>query len=323
MDALVDHLLNLEYIQDLAERGVESLSDGDESSQDQDWQMATSKGNRVPQSRPKSKRRQTARAVPLVDIRQRQHRARESSFQKAVIERAPRSFSDDPWTRLSSLAARASELLPSANPGYFMTYFHAPKSKLSNGKTGWKGEADALRHALVDLTSRHSPSLPESELKTHIDTLSAIVLHPPDDFSVHLTNAEQISQVESDIKLCIYATGGDGDAALDLVYLLQELDKDFEFGEGIAHVLPVASTPSTPASPDVSAWSITQVATPPASPPPLSNKHPPSSSSRASKQAHKAHTWTLVEPRQPASKPLHPHAAFIPAYGNNAPRRNV
>ncbi|KIJ55142.1 hypothetical protein M422DRAFT_23790 [Sphaerobolus stellatus SS14] len=324
MAAVVDHLLSLEYIQDLAERGLDALSD-EESDVDL-WQVATPKGKHVPLPT-KTKKRQTKKAVPLVDIRQRQHIIRETSVREAATQPGPRAFSEDPWTRLSSLAARASELLPPTAPGYFMSYFHAPKFKLPNSKTGWKAEADALRQALTDLIAQNSITLEESELKTRCDTLTSIALSASLDGKTLPLNPEEKAQIGSDARLCIIATRGDADAALDLVWLLRELDEAFELGNGVAHVLPLkaASIPSpsptngtSAKTPNVISHQTSLLAQPPpALPPPLSHKHPPSKASRHSRTSQKGHTWTVVQPRRPISSTPHPHAEFIPAYANN------
>jgi len=299
MCTIVDHLLNLEYIQDLTERGMEGLSDT-QADVDGPRKLVTNKRNHV-----KSTKR-PRHTVALIDIRQRQHVAHQSNINNTARVIRPKLLLDDPWTRLRSLATRASDLLPSTRPEYFISYFHTPKSELPNVRAGWKAEADALRQALTDLVARYPSKLDEVQLASSSETLSSILLSSEDE----TLDAEQKHRVQEDIRLCLAATKGDGDAALDLVWLLCELEEAFEIGDGIAHTLPLSKS-ARPSILDSS-----NVELPPAAPPP-SHEHPPSASpTRSGETTHDG--WTLVKSKK--SKDPHPHAAFIPAYSNGVHR---
>lgn len=295
MHTIVDHLLNLEYIQDLTERGIEGLSET-QADVDEPWKLATHKRNHT-----KSTKR-PRHTVALIDIRQRQHVAHESNVNKTARVIRPQLFLDDPWTRLRSLATRASDLLPSTRPEYFISYFHTPTSKLPNVRAGWKAEADALRQALTDLVARYPSKVNQVQLASSSEILSSILL-PSEDEAL---DAEQKNRVQEDIRLCLAATQGDGDAALDLVGLLCELEEAFEVGDGIAHTLPLPPTLDGG-----------NVELPPAAPPPP-HKHPPSTSPTPSRGTPGHDGWTLVKPKKSSNKHVHPHAAFIPAYSNRS-----
>ncbi|KAF8587877.1 hypothetical protein K439DRAFT_1658855 [Ramaria rubella] len=320
LSGVVDDLLTLEYLQDLNERGLEPISDTDSDSDV--WQKATAGGNHPPR-RPKPPKRSHTYKVPLVDTLQRQHVLRESVNKSTVS--LSHSFSDDPWVRLTSLATRLSDLLPDTTSGFFMSYFHAPGSRATTAKTGWKGEGDAVRSALSDIVTRCPALLNEVELNGRINAVREIVLSTNTDDFMQL-DAEQKSQLNRDIRLCVAATRGESAASLDLVWLLRDLDEAFDQGTGIAHALVATEATSlgTPQSHTETAWAAESTRgikspfitlptqPPPAPPPPLSQKHPPPTFS-----SKKNREWTLVEPRRPApDKYIHPHAEFIPAYSN-------
>ncbi|KAF8517888.1 hypothetical protein BU17DRAFT_91316 [Hysterangium stoloniferum] len=315
MSAIVDHLLNLEFIQDLTERGFE---ESDTEKNLDDWKVVTSKGKHSPK-RIKSPKHPSTRPIALVDVRQRQHIA-------PPVRRVRPSFrpvSEDPWTRLMSLATRLSDLLPPTSPNYFMTYLHAPPPADPDTKTGWKAEGDSLRKAIADLVNHHPSRLDAAELQSHINALCDIVLHPESDDIVTL-DPEQKYSLEADVRLCLAATQCKSDAALDLIWLLRELDQAFEDGDGIAHSapLPIGAVIDRAAPAPVNAngqaerargdgFKPSIVHPPPPAPPPSSRKHPPATSA-----------WNVVKTRgRGNSRAPHPHAEFIPAYAN--PRKKA
>lgn len=336
MPTVIDQLLSLEYIQDLAERGLDDEPES-RTQTENEWKVVTSSsGKRGQQSivtnAPK-KPKKPATKVAFVDIRQRQHSIKpvsQSPNGSTKPKPAPGSFIADPWTRLSSISARLSELLHPTPPGFFQSYFHAPQSTVTNSKVGWKMEGDALRNALSDLIKKRFPSntntdnIPKNSpaLQTSINVLCDIIVDPGSDDSLAL-NGEQLLELKKDARLCIIAANGKLDTALDLLWLLKELDEAFVNGTGVAHLqsytdrkdtqLPPPSTPTSPSTTlNYANVRSKPVQSPPPAPPTISIKFRPPDASGVSGPSS---SWTTVQ-RRP-QKVVSPHMdRFIPAYSN-------
>ena len=327
---VVDHLLTQEYIRDLVERGLEAASDAES---DSDVWITVAKNGRHSAGSQKPKSHPRPRSIPFVDTLQRQYVLTDPAA-KAATRRSP-SLSADPWTRLTSLAMRLSELLQPTPAGFFMSYFHRPSMNASEVKSGWKAEGDALRDALADLVTRSTTPIDTDEVETKILLLHDIVQNP-DTNDYPILDVEQQSRLTSDIQLCVAAARGDSATALDLVWLLRELDKAFDQGDGVAHSLlvpvpdgPFPSVPGSSSRPATAGWAaaassahvnppafVLPIQPPPIPPPPLSQKHPP-----LPPTPRKDRGWTVVEPRRPILNKCAPsHAEFIPAYSKRSTR---
>lgn len=316
LSTVIDHLLSLEYIQDLTERGLDDEPPTTpEHRNENEWNIFNNK-NKSDQastgSSPK-KSKKPVNKIPFVDIRQRQHKP---------IKPAPQSFAADPWTRLSSIATRLSELLQPAPSKFFLSYFHSPQSTIAGTKAGWKMEGDALRNALSDLIRRRRSStiVNPLTLQTSIATLREIIVHPGSDDTLPL-DEEQLLELERDSKLCILAANGNLDKALDLLWLLKELDEAFISGVGVAHLQPYTNgdrdTPSfKPSSPKTTINATGTPIRPPPVPPLISIKPRPPDVLKP-----KSSSWTTVKRR--SYIPISPHVDFIPAYSNRAHRQPV
>jgi len=238
-------LLTEESIRELEERGLDA-SENEEidvarSHVDRDMGWELVKKNKKETSkrtaRNNSDRRPKPRKIALNDIRQQHHVPSDSRHPNSPSSRTNGSrtslflSSPDPWTQLSSLATHLSSLLPPTSPSFFSSYFHSPKYPTSH---------DALRSALISL-SNYDPSSDVSEENTTLlinilDIVLASNSHQEFDLII-----DQRSRVFSDVELAICATKGRANDALDLVYLLRELDNDSTMG-----LMHLPSPPSSP-----------------------------------------------------------------------------
>ncbi|GJJ11498.1 hypothetical protein Clacol_005731 [Clathrus columnatus] len=314
MSTVVDHLLSLEYIQDLTERGLEEEDPLEE--EQNAWKIAKPSGKNYHHQTPKKQFKKPVNKIAFVDIRQRRYKPPVNNNNDSP-NGVSRPFASDPWTRLTSIATHLSDLLKPVPAGFFQSYFHAPQSSI-NSKTGWKVEGDALRNALSDLIKKRysSDKLQAIEaspkLASSIDVLRNIILDPGSDDSLTL-DGEQFLELESDAKLCILAANGNLDVALDLLWLLKELDEAFVNGTGIAHLQPIHTQSQSPF--DLDTNKLIPVQPPPPTLPSISIKsRPPDPATPKSRGS----SWTTVQRR--SQKPISPHVDFIPAYSNSTPR---
>ena len=295
MEDVVGNILSQEYVKELEERGPED----DVPESNEPWQT-------VPKVKAKAKKKKAGQTITLVDIRQQQHAPRPSSTPSTP------TVPLDPWTQVSSVATRLSDLLPSHSAAYFQSRFHAPN---------FSSPAAALRSGLATMKVPSRSSDPdgmlEMEMKFNIfDMLTAA------DSASSMTDSE-IEDLKADIQLCVSAalasrssTDGAAEAALDLVSLLRELDTGrIEWG-----VYHTPSTPSTPQFPSGSgaarlARRSTLPAGPPSPPQTLPRKSLPSAASGSASPVSDA--WQTI-PVIPRGSVLSPHADFIPAYNPTA-----
>ncbi|GBE86622.1 hypothetical protein SCP_0905010 [Sparassis crispa] len=307
MESIVEGLLTNEYVRDLQERGLED----DELPVEFDGQWLTveskkKKIDRVPPWTPK-KGNKRGTTFTIIDIRQKQHtRATPSEVRIAGA---------DPWTQVSSVASYLSTLLPEYSASYFQSIFHAPEHPTP---------AKALRAALLSMSS--APSNPRSlvelssENTSHLFSMLGLLSASP----IYATlNAEERSQLAFDVELALRATHGQPDPAIDLVWLLRDLESDSVSGEmtwGVYHA-PVPP----PSSSSSSSLIHPPRGTPklPTGPPPVQAPPSPPSSSRFSHYTPPANTWKTVPQRTPTSHEPHPLVSFIPAYAPSPGKRKV
>ncbi|KIP02736.1 hypothetical protein PHLGIDRAFT_32083 [Phlebiopsis gigantea 11061_1 CR5-6] len=267
MESVVNDILSSEFVKELEERGLE-----DEASPEGEWETAQPS---------KKKKRKAGKTVALVDIRQRQH---------VQTVSATRPAASDAWTQLSSVATHLEALLPAQTASYFLSFFHSPS---------YSTPSDALRAALSSMSASSSSSeLQPDETQTLFLLFDVIRESAP--YS-RLPDIDR-ERMFDDTQLALCASHGSPDAALDLVFLLYELDAGTV--DAVYHS-PVPLSPSTMKS--------TQAVRLPAHPP---NVAPPRLKTRAmtapalSKPPPNAWKTVPVPPKHGPS----PHAQFIPAY---------
>ncbi|KAF9219707.1 hypothetical protein BS17DRAFT_821355 [Gyrodon lividus] len=323
MEAVVETLLSNEYIRELEERGLDGLDDDglplpltDESI----WTPVEAK-KRPGSVNAKAAKKKNARGktITLVDIRQKQHIS-PSSTSGPLATPIP-----DPWTQLSSLSVHLATLLPPHPASFFQSHFHSPN---------YSSPAKALRAALSSISgTQDAPSsdAPTSTLFTMLDIIGASPIYT-------LLDAEQRTTLYSDVQLALSATLFRADDAIDIVWLLLELDLDLKSGSlamGVYHIpqpqarspmsqsssLAWASPLGSPTSPKalerVGNWTMKLPLGPPSpQPPPTSKRKGSLSAASPTTTNSNPFEWQTV-PQKPPPKGPHSLALHIPAYNNN------
>ncbi|KIJ65212.1 hypothetical protein HYDPIDRAFT_181531 [Hydnomerulius pinastri MD-312] len=318
MEAVVESLLTNEYLRELEERGLDGLDDqsplsfGDESI----WHRVESKKKVVSvKGKAAKKKNVRGKTITLVDIRQKQHMPATSTNGTLATP--------DPWTQLSSLSEHLATLLPPHPASFFQSYFHSPNHS---------SPAKALRAALSSIVGERSQSSPGSDTPVLFTMLDVIRDSP----TYQSLDAEQRSTLYSDAQLALAATRGLGDDAIDVVWLLLELDLDLESGSLAMGVYHLPQSPMSPTS--ASAW-ISPIASPTSpkaanpfingtmklpsgppqtQPPPTSKRKPVSPTTSPTTHKPSPFEWQTV-PQKPPSHGVHPLALHIPAYNNKRP----
>lgn len=325
MESVVESLLTKEFIRELEERGLDGLGDAEPRSPetfDNDlWKRVETK-KRPPLVNGKATKKKNARGktITLVDIRQKQHLP-------SPALAAPSAA--DPWTQLSSVSDYLATLLPSHPASFFQSHFHSPN---------YTSPANALRAALSSIAGTQSKSPSDTTtLFNMLDVLRDSPTYTPLD-------PERRSTLYADAELALCATGYCADDAIDIVWLLLELELDLESGTlamGVYHV------PQSPLSPNrSSAWVSTSPTSPPLSstsrdrsgsasrarsqlpsgpppvqPPPTSKRKSISSPGTSPIKDEPCHFQWQTVPQKPPKGP-HPLALHIPAYDSaNQSRR--
>ncbi|PCH44424.1 hypothetical protein WOLCODRAFT_139001 [Wolfiporia cocos MD-104 SS10] len=284
MESVVEGLLSSEYVRELEERGLDGLDDVEGSAKhDADWLTVDAKKRATTKSAKKSKK--WATTITIVDIRQKQH--------ERPIE-PPRSSAPDPWTQLSSVASYLATIVSTRSPSYFLSFFHSPEHSTP---------AKALRAALRSLsTSSHhdEEEIPSDETAMLFNMFDVLRATP----AFADLDAEERDQLMADAHLALRATCGQPDEAIDIVWLLRDLDSDFKSGVlewGVYH----AHAPSRRARVNL-----------PTGPPPVQPPPPPVRSlappDRPRSKQPLQNAWTTVPQRQRQGP--HPLAESIPAY---------
>lgn len=288
LEVVVQELLSRELIKELEERGVEEdAGDRRERTHDppeRDWSNIATKQKSRKKSKKERDKPPTARKLVLGDVQQRQLRPTPG---RSVTTEAPRLLADvDPWTQLSSLASRLSELLSPLPAPHFLSLFHRPSSG---------SPSQALRTELARIGQ-------EYQTYPLIDSV---------DRSAALKDVLDDPSLYDDAELCWHASNEDVDCALELVWLLVDLDR-------LAPTVNQSPATSSSAGQALSTeprkrWTLVSetfdTSTDPSSsqPGPASPEFPPSSE-----------VWTTVTHRskKKAKFDIDPLAAFIPAYQN-------
>jgi hypothetical protein len=273
MQLLVEELLSQELLAAFERENLQSPSTVEE-----EWQEVTKK-----KSVKGKKKAARAKAIPLIDIRQRQHQSPGASASPTAIQ-----TETDPWSQLVSLASYLSDLLPPHSASEFLSAFHSPQhatpydaltSFLNSMKTG-KREETAVDNDLITL-------------------MTLCVGDDQDDEGFDAILARK----------CVLATEGRLEDALDLFKLMQDL----EFAGPIVHLpTPTLSTrqndllTTRPLASPTRAKSISSI--------PTKRTAARQSTQRVSSAQTAPNAWTYVEKRKPTAIQPHSHAPYVPSY---------
>ncbi|KAH0836477.1 hypothetical protein J3R83DRAFT_8086 [Lanmaoa asiatica] len=306
MEPVVELLLTNEFIRELEERGLDALDDSEQSPYTLDddllWKRVEAKKKYTPANGKAAKKKNArGKTIPLIDIRQKQH----------LPPPAPAApLAPDPWTQLASLSERLATLLPSHSATFFQSHFHSPNHV---------SPARALRAALSSIAGTQSKSPSYTATTAPLFTMLDVLRDSPTYTSL---DTEQRSTLYTDAQLALRATRGRADDAIDIVWLLLELELDLASGTlamGVYHV------PKSPLSPSRS-FRLD-----------LPNRNVPAAAARES-QSKCQYQWGdastpershhLSSPRRRRngrpSKGPHPLALHIPAYDStNQSRRSA
>ncbi|TDL24102.1 hypothetical protein BD410DRAFT_786798 [Rickenella mellea] len=312
MESIVEGLLSDEYVRELEERGLEDDLSGARDLGE--WTIANKKGkhhtNGIVTDATKDgkgrKKKGKVKAIPLADIRQ-QHHAR-------PVPSGPRA-ARDPWVQLTSLATRLATLCPPHPASLFLSFFHSPNHATP---------AASLRAALVSISKKSSGGAPETDASPLFPLLDLLCSSP----DYECLDSESRARLVSDAELALSVTDDRSDA-LDLIWLLRDLDLDPAFEIGVYHSpaphIGSKSLPNSPsprhASPIISPLQRTTIGG--NSPTASARELPPTSpvKPRPPPAPHQ-NEWIFVQPRRPPPKGAHTHADFIPGYNlNNVPRK--
>jgi len=271
MQRLVEDLLSQEVLALFEQENSESRGAVEE-----EWQGVLKKKS------VKGKKAARAKAVPLIDIRQRQqHRYPPASPTTAQGD-------TNPWSHLVSLASYLSDLLPLHSASEFLSAFHSPQHATPY---------DALTSFL---NSMRPGKRDETAVDNDLITLMTLCVGDNQDdecFDAILA------------RKCVLATEGRIEDALDLFKLVQ----DMEFSGPIVHLPaptlstcqndPLTSRPLTSPTRGKSKLSI-----------PPKRAAARQSTQRASSAQAAPDSWTYVEKRKSTAVQAYPHAEFISSY---------
>ncbi|KAI9573873.1 hypothetical protein HD554DRAFT_563820 [Boletus coccyginus] len=314
MESVVETLLTREFVRELEERGLDGHDDAEPRSpyafDNDSWKRVETKKKPPLVNRKATKKKNSrGKTITLVDIRQKQHLP-------SPALTAPSAA--DPWTQLSSLSEYLATLLPPHPTSFFQSYFHLPK---------YTSPADALRAALSSIAGTQSKS------PSHTTTLFNMLDVLRDSPTYTSLDPERRSALYADAQLALCATGYRGDDAIDIVWLLLELELDLESGTlamGVYHspLSPnhssawISPSPTSPLLPPTSrdrsgsasrARSQLPSGPPPVQPPPTSKRKSISSLGTSPIKDEPSHFQWQTVPQKPSNGP-HPLALHIPAY---------
>ena len=245
---------------------------------EKEWQVTTKK------KAMKGKKAVKAKAVPLIDMRQRQHQSSPGASASPTTAQG----NMDPWSHLVSLASYLSDLLPSHSASEFLSAFHSPQHATPYD-------------ALISFLNSVKPGKRE-EVAVDNDLITLMRLCVGDD-----QDEDSFDAILG--RKCILATEGRIGDALDLFKLVQ----DMEFSGPIVHLpVPTLSTCQNDPLPTKSPTSPTRGKS--------KSPIPTNQATKARPMQHRTFaqaatdSWTRVEKRKPTAVQSHPHASFSPSY---------
>ena len=214
VERTIELLLTQEYLEGLGEDGGTFGDENDLPPMPKGGQVVNANGK---------KRRKRPKTIALFDIRQQRH-GDEGAFKSRHGSRfvSPSKSSDiDIWTSVSSISAELATLLHPHSESFFKSFFHSPESKTP---------ATAVRQALKAIASYRDDDVPPPEMNV-LPNLQDILRNSPE---YNDLGEEERKRLFLDAHLCLQAVGPQTDNALDLVWLLRNLDADDPAGWRIA-----------------------------------------------------------------------------------------
>lgn len=206
---IIAFIVTEEAIRETEERGLEG-SEGDEDDETGLEVVQTKKKETGMAKASKKRTPIKPKKFILADIRQQhrqQHRQKSKDQRPSCLTPSSALSTVDFWTWASSLSSRLASLLPPHTPTTFSSFLHSPQYSTSY---------DAVRACLSSLCK--SNYLSDRQATLLINVLD-IIMPVDGELDINIR-----SQIISDVELAVCVTEGQGDSALDLVYLLRDLD---------------------------------------------------------------------------------------------------
>ncbi|KAG7093531.1 hypothetical protein E1B28_007203 [Marasmius oreades] len=231
---IIAGLLTEEALREMEERGLDVGEDESTiPTAIDDWELVTNKNKtrkgkqkqKPLSSYSKPKAKTTTTTFAIADIRQ-QHRLLSSPPLATPLNG---SLSVDPWTQINSFSTYLSTLLAPHEPSFFQSYFHSPE---------YESPYDAVLAAVTSISEDKKDRPEEADPVTLVSLLDILLPSTSSDSSNFAPDVTSHTQVHaSTIELCLRATNGRPDDALDLLMLLQDLTS--RSGEvGLYHTSP-------------------------------------------------------------------------------------
>lgn len=304
MERMVEYILNMEHIRDLEERGIDAIERTPSPllRVNGDWETVVhAKPRPTPKLATPTKKKVKGRTIKIVDMMQTHHAPPSPTQTKGMQKEGMTLGADvDIWTQVSSLSTHLATLLSPAPPSHFASYFHSPTHATP---------AHALRAALAALPSTSTNIKHKVNQKNPIkksnqeetNTLFALLdlLQASPTFAT--LDAEQRNVLYADARAALSATQNRPDNALDIVWILRDLEHP-ACQAGIFHLPPPVSA-SNPNP--TSARAKLPAGPPPVQPPPTSKRKFASSLSSSPTQPQPPEPWQNVPIRSPrTTQPL-------------------
>lgn len=288
MESIVETILAEELVKELDERGSEEK----QMAVEQPWEPV------LPRQMARKQKRKAGKTITFGDVRQKQ------LARPASTPNSPRAAAADPWTQLSSVASHLETLIPYTTAAQFQSVFHSPQ---------YSTPSDALRAALAAIASP-MPSFDETAPEENQMLFGMFDILQGSDIYRDLPDVDR-EQMMSDARLALCVTQQQPDAALDVVWLLREVDGG-QVDWGIYHS-PVPTSPTTSTNGRASKYTTQLPSGPPSIAPPKGKARLGAQSAPNSPSVPSTAWQTIpVTPRKSAN----PHADFIPAYNTETTR---
>lgn len=281
---IIAFIVSEEANRETEERGLEE-SEGDEADET-GWDVVQRKRKETGITKASKKRTPIKpNKIILADIRQQHHQQSKDQLPSRLIPLSQSALSTvDFWTWASSLSSRLASLLPPHPPSTFSSFLHSPRYSTSY---------DAVQACLSSLCKSNYLSDRQASL-----LINLLDITMPEDGELDI---DVRSQIISNVELAVCVTEGQGDSALDLVYLLRDLN-----GPGMGLCRPQVLSSSLPTG------AVAVSAPRPLLPtvPPDIPSTPPSPSKRLSLKTN-THEWQTVPYR---TKTTHKVPQYVGPY---------
>ncbi|KAG2346837.1 hypothetical protein BDR05DRAFT_1057411 [Suillus weaverae] len=303
MERVVEYILNIEHIRDLEERGIDAIERTPSPLLNGDWEAVVhTKPKATPKLTTPTKKKAKGRTIKIVDMMQTQHAPSSPTQTKGMQkEGMTMGVGVDIWTQISSLSTHLAALLPPAPPSHFASFFHSPTHATP---------AHALRAALaaLPLTStsikhkaKQKSPIKKSNQDAETNTLFALLdlLQASPTFAS--LDAQQRNILYADARVALSAAQNRPDDALDIVWILRDLEHP-GCQAGIYHLPPSVLGSNSNFTP---ARAKLPTGPPPVQPPPTSKRKFASPPSSPTTQPQPTESWQDVPIRSPrTTQPL-------------------